>query len=341
VTRRQRLQVAAGWLGIAAAAGMLVVLVMGATVTDTGSAQGCGRSWPLCRGQFVPEFAVSTFIEFSHRLVTGVEGVLIVLLAAAALALYGRDRVVQALTALMVGSLVLQAGMGAAAVMWPQQAVVLALHFGISLIALATATLTALYVGWPESMRGLPAMSRGPRLGTLGFLVYLYLLTYTGAYIRHAGAGAACASWPLCPATGSQADVGAVAANFLHRGAAGLAVLLAVGLVAAYRRLEPGRRDLLAGGLVAILALLCQAAAGAFLVLSGFGLFGELLHAALSGAAFTAAAYLCLRVALSSSRQTIEHSMMVSHGEGTGQGATAGEDRAFVGVPGRTGRRAH
>src|SRR5207253_2571035 len=201
VTRRQRLEVAAGWLGIAAAVGMLLVLVMGATVTDTGSAQGCGRSWPLCRGQFIPEFAVSTFIEFSHRAVTGVEGVLIVLLAAAALALYGRERPVQVLEPLMVGSLLLQAGMGAAAVIWPQQAVVLALHFGISLIALASATLTALYVGWPATMRELPAVSRGIRLGCWGFLVYLYLLVYSGAYIRHEGAGAACLSWPLCGST--------------------------------------------------------------------------------------------------------------------------------------------
>ena len=42
---------------------MFVVLVMGATVTNTGSAEGCGRSWPLCNGQFIPEFAVATLIE--------------------------------------------------------------------------------------------------------------------------------------------------------------------------------------------------------------------------------------------------------------------------------------
>jgi cytochrome c oxidase assembly protein subunit 15 len=306
VTRRQRLEAAAGWLGIVAAVGMLVVLVMGATVTDTGSAQGCARSWPLCRGQFIPEFAVSTFIEFSHRAVTGVEGVLIVLLAIAALALYGRERPVQVLTPLMVGSLLLQAGMGAAAVMWPQQAVVLALHFGISLIALATATLTALYVGWPRTMRGLPTAPRGLQVATWGFLGYLYILVYTGAYVRHAGAGAACLSWPLCGSTASGAEGAALAANFVHRGAAGLAVLLALGLVVAYRRLQPGRRDLFGSGLVVVVALLAQAAAGAFLALSALSLFGELLHAALSGVAFTSAAYLCLRVALRERRAVEE-----------------------------------
>ncbi|HZU75059.1 MAG TPA: hypothetical protein VE990_20045, partial [Acidimicrobiales bacterium] len=72
-------------LGIVTAVGMFLVLVMGATVTSTGSATGCGRDWPLCRGQFIPQFAVATAIEFSHRAVTGVEGLLVVAFAAALL----------------------------------------------------------------------------------------------------------------------------------------------------------------------------------------------------------------------------------------------------------------
>lgn len=72
-------------LAVVASAGMFVVLVMGTVVTNTGSAEGCGRDWPLCRGKFIPEFAVKTFIEFSHRAVTGVEGLLIVALAVGAL----------------------------------------------------------------------------------------------------------------------------------------------------------------------------------------------------------------------------------------------------------------
>jgi cytochrome c oxidase assembly protein subunit 15 len=312
VTRRQRLELATGWLGIAAAFGMLIVLVMGATVTDTGSAQGCGHSWPLCQGRFVPEFAVATFIEFSHRAVTGIEGVLIVVLAALAVLLYGRERPVQVLVPLMLLALFLQAGMGAAAVMWPQQAVVLALHFGISLIALASATLTALYVGWPRTMRGLPGISRGLAPATWGLLVYLYLLVYSGAYIRHAAAAAACTSWPLCGSARYRPSTLALAANYGHRTAAAVAVLLTLGLALIYRRAEPERRDLFVGALVALAALLAQAAAGAFLVMSGFGLYGELLHAALSGVAFTAASYLCLRVALSGRSAELEASRAAS-----------------------------
>jgi heme a synthase len=297
--RSRRLATAVFWLGVVAAAGMFVVLVMGATVTTTGSAQGCGRDWPLCNGKFIPDLALAAAIEFSHRAVTGVEGVLIVALTVAALALYGRQRPVRVLAPLMLGFLFLQAGMGAWAVKYPQEPVVLALHFGISLIALATTALIAVYVRRPQELLSAPAVSGGVRLMTWGAAIYLYLLVYSGAYIRHVGAAAACPGWPLC--TGSSAPLGAeaVAVNLAHRFAAAAALLVAVGLLVAYSSLAPSRRDLVAGAWLLIGALGAQAAAGAFLVLSRLSVSGELLHAALTGVAFTAAAYLCLRVTLS------------------------------------------
>src|SRR5437763_16973727 len=154
---------------------MFAVLVMGATVTTTGSAQGCGRDWPLCNGRFVPDFAVAAAIEFSHRAVTGVEGVLVVALTVAVLVLRGRERPIRVLAPLMLGSLLLQAGMGAWAVKYPQAPVVLALHFGISLIALATTTLTAPYVRRPGAMLAAPAASGGLRVATWGAAAYPYL----------------------------------------------------------------------------------------------------------------------------------------------------------------------
>jgi cytochrome c oxidase assembly protein subunit 15 len=297
VRRSERLAAAVFWLAAVTALGMLVVLVMGARVTTTGSAQGCGRDWPLCNGKLIPDFTIAAAIEFSHRAVTGVEGVLVVALTIAALAVYGRQRPIRVLAPLMLGFLLLQAGMGALAVVSPQAPVVLALHFGISLIALASTALTAVYVRRPQALLGAPAVSGGLRAATWGYAVYLYLLVYSGAYIRHVGAAAACPSWPLC---GSGARLGpeAVAANLVHRFGAGLAVLLAVGLLVAYRRARPVRRDLVVGAWALLATLAAQAAAGAFLVLSQWGLTGELVHSGLSGLAFTAAACLCLMVSL-------------------------------------------
>ncbi|MDQ6898779.1 MAG: COX15/CtaA family protein [Candidatus Dormibacteraeota bacterium] len=286
-----------GWLGVTAAVGMLVVLIMGARVTDTGSAAGCGRDWPLCNGRFIPEFAAATAIEFSHRLVTGVEGFLILALAVLALLLLRRRRVLLILVPIMLFGLVAQALLGAAAVMWPEQPEVLALHFGISLIALASTTLVALCTLRPDSLvvrQPVPAL-----VATLtwAYSVYIYFLVYSGAYIRHAGVAAACLGWPFC-GRGYVAPASAVGVNYLHRFLAAGALVLALGLWLLYRRYAPDRRDLSTGARLTVLATLAQGAAGAFLVLNHWELFGELLHAALTGLLFTAAAYLAFRVSL-------------------------------------------
>src|SRR5215216_4986985 len=134
-------------LAVATTVGMFVVLVMGAAVTNTGSAEGCGRSWPLCNGQFIPEFTVATAIEYSHRAVTGVEGLLVLGLAVAMLRRWGRrDREVVVLALLMCGTLLLQAGLGAGAVLAPQSPLMLATHFGVSLVAFASSFLSAAVV---------------------------------------------------------------------------------------------------------------------------------------------------------------------------------------------------
>jgi cytochrome c oxidase assembly protein subunit 15 len=266
---------------------MFLVLVMGVTVTTTGSAEGCGRDWPLCHGRFIPDFAVATAIEFSHRAVTGVEGILIVALAALVGILHWDRRPIRVLVPLMLLFLFLQAGMGAWAVKYPQQPVVLALHFGISLVALASTVLVALDLG--ELDRPTPGPA-GRTVVALTWLLagYLYALVYSGAYIRHLGAAADCTTWPLCGSS----------VNLVHRGLAGLALVLAIGLLVVYNAAVPDRRDLVAGAWVLIAALLVQGLVGAALVWAGFSLFPELAHAAVTGLVFTAAANLCLRVTL-------------------------------------------
>jgi heme A synthase len=56
------------WLTVA-------VVVGGALVRATDSGAGCGESWPICGGQFIPDIGnYHTAIEVSHRLMTGLLG---------------------------------------------------------------------------------------------------------------------------------------------------------------------------------------------------------------------------------------------------------------------------
>lgn len=48
------------------------VIAWGAYVRATGSGAGCGSRWPLCNGEIVPRApSVTTAIEFSHRVTSG------------------------------------------------------------------------------------------------------------------------------------------------------------------------------------------------------------------------------------------------------------------------------
>lgn len=48
------------------------VILVGAWVRASGSGAGCGRSWPACQGELIPDLEGATAIEFSHRAVSGV-----------------------------------------------------------------------------------------------------------------------------------------------------------------------------------------------------------------------------------------------------------------------------
>lgn len=285
-----------GWLGLITAVGMWIVLIAGDTVTSTGSQTGCGPDWPLCRGQFIPTFAFTTAVEYTHRVLTAGESLLVIALVIGLLRLYWRRQVAWVLSILLLGSLLLQAGMGAWAVMRPQDAVVLALHFGISLIAVAAAMLAALAARWPARSLGAEPVGRGLAIATWAAMVYLYLLVYSGAYIAHASAAAACPGWPACGPQGAGGVDQAI--DLVHRSAAAGGLIIGIGLLLLYLRFAAGRRDLIIGGAVFIGSVLAEGLAGAYLVADRWQLSGELLHAGVTAFAFSALAFLCFRVTL-------------------------------------------
>src|SRR2546428_2658906 len=69
-------------LAWAAAVCTYLLIVLGAVVRITGSGLGCGEHWPLCNGHLFPPLNdIGTVIEWSHRLVAGLEAILDVVLA--------------------------------------------------------------------------------------------------------------------------------------------------------------------------------------------------------------------------------------------------------------------
>jgi heme a synthase len=285
-------------LALVTAVGMFTVLVMGTLVTNSGSARGCGGSWPLCNGQFIPQFAVSTLIEFSHRTVTAVESLLVFALSAGVLWLWRRRLEIRILAPVMVIFLLAQAGLGALAVMYPESPEVLALHFGVSLISFASILLTALFVyelGRWDRLRD-RAIPRGFRRLVFAVTAFSYVVVYLGAYVQHRGVQLACPDWPLCsgrlipPATGGQDIV------FVHRLAALVLTAGIVWMLAWARRMRRARPDLYWGSVASLVLVLAQALEGAYVVSSRLDLFSTLAHGALVSLLFGSLCYLCLHV---------------------------------------------
>ncbi|MBA3450254.1 MAG: heme A synthase [Chloroflexia bacterium] len=280
-------------LSVAATIGMFVVLLMGATVTNTGSGEGCGASWPLCHGEFIPEYAFETMVEYSHRLVTGVEGLLILALSVTAFAQRRRYPELKALIPLMLFTLVLQSGMGAWAVKYPQTPPVMASHFGISLVCFASVFLVmrVLWETAPITTAATNAVPAGFRTLAWVTLLWSVVVAYIGAYMRHSGAELACATWPLCNGSliPDLASPG-VAVAWGHRLAALIALALVLALVAWSRRFRNVRPDLYRISHWAAGFIVVQALVGAFLIFSRLSLASTLLHAALMALLFAALA---------------------------------------------------
>lgn len=278
--------------------GMFLVLAMGTLVTNTNSQRGCGQSWPLCNGKFVPDFAVSTLIEYSHRVVVGPETLLVILTTVGVLYYWRARKEIRILAPAMVIFLFAQAALGAAAVKFPESPEVLALHFGVSLLSFVSILLTTLFIhelnGW-DRLRDVGAPQAFRRL-VFGVTIYTYLVVYTGAYVRHRHVELACGQWPACNNGQLGSFSGAVGIVFTHRIAAFVLTLATVWLVVWARRLRATRPDLYRGGVAALAAVLLQALDGAYVVFSKVGVISALLHAALVALLFGALCYLWLKV---------------------------------------------
>lgn len=266
--------------------GMLLVLLAGALVTNTDSGRGCGDDWPLCNGKFIPAYTVESMIEYSHRAVSGLEGIIVATVFFMIYRQYKRERNVYrepmqyAWYALLFT--IIQALMGAAAVMWPQSPPIMAIHFGISLVAFAA---TLLLVIWCyRDKRGIVETTVFPRQimpWALAASIYCYVVVYLGAFIRHTESAGGCLGWPLCNGEVIPELSGATGIAFIHRVGAAILGIILIALYFYIKRLT-GHSSLTKTAQVIVILVLAQIASGAWLVNTigsdNWFLFTSLLH---------------------------------------------------------------
>ena len=201
-------------------------IALGGVVRVTGSGLGC-PDWPLCHGRPYPPADLNAIIEYSHRTVGAITGVLIIATVVAAWAVFRlrRPAVAWIATAAVIAVLV-EGGLGGVVVVSELKPWLVAVHLGLAMVILGC-LIAAAILSLPET----------PGIDNVGFrrlaaaaVAGTYLLLLSGSSVVATQSDQSCRSWPLC-------DVSSVNTfALLHRGVALLAGLLIVAfLVVAYR----------------------------------------------------------------------------------------------------------
>ncbi|CAN7444070.1 heme A synthase [Rossellomorea sp. LjRoot5] len=262
---------------------MLFVLLGGALVTKTESGMGCGRSWPLCNGQFIPsDITFELIIELAHRVVSGGVGLLVLALSIWSWRSIGYKRETKFLAALSFFFLVLQGLIGAAAVLWGQSDFVLAIHFGISLISFASILLLTFLIFEVDQKFDANSLviNKRMRFHTVGVTIYSYLVVYTGALVRHTESSLVCKDWPLCVNSSPSLPTNLYEwIQMGHRAAAGL-IFLWIAYITYIAIKEHKHQKVIYWGWIIAFTLVClQVMSGALVVFTRLNLAIALMHA--------------------------------------------------------------
>ncbi len=290
------------WLTLVTCLGMFLVLIAGVLVTKTESGRGCGDDWPLCNGKFIPAYTLESIIEYSHRAITGVVGILVLITFIAIYRKFGRRSEPYYYASGALIFTIVQAILGAMAVVWETSSAVMALHFGFSLLAL-TFTLLIVLTVW----RITDTTTRGKSRYVQPFFrklvwsvtIYTYVVVYIGAYVRHTDSSGGCSGWPLCNGEIIPELSGATGIAFIHRVAAMLVFILVIWITILGSRYNKQLPEISRMSILALILTGMQVLSGAWVTMvihsENLYVFAGILHTMIISALFAILCYLCIR----------------------------------------------
>jgi heme A synthase len=246
-------------------------IALGGVVRVTGSGLGC-PDWPLCHGRPYPPPDIHSIIEYSHRSVGSVTGVLVIATVVVAWIVFHKQRPLVAIVA--TGSLIAiaaEGGLGALVVAQELQPWLVLVHLALAMLILGCLIATAIL-----SLSPSPGFARVRPMALVGAGA-TYLLLLTGSTVVASNADASCHSWPLCGGGFTPDFAGANAFTMLHRGSA-----LVLGALIVYVAIKAMSEHSLRFAAVATLVVLAlQVAVGAGAAVTDAAAFNG-LHVAIA-----------------------------------------------------------
>lgn len=165
----------------------ILVILWGAFVRATGSGAGCGAHWPTCQGDVLhrPQ-SIETMIELTHRLMSGVFGILVLTLLVWAFRVFPKGYLVRKTAVLTLIFTITESLLGAGLVLFElvaynvsvMRAFAAALHLVNTFLLLGFVTLTA---WWGSGNLGIK-LKQGRLTWLLGIgLLAVIILSAAGA----------------------------------------------------------------------------------------------------------------------------------------------------------------
>jgi heme A synthase len=156
-------------LALATAVATFALIVVGGIVRVSDSGLGCGpagsgfHGWPFCNGDVVPGLDLHSVIEYTHRVLAGAVGLMILALAVLAFRRYRAHRGLLRASAAAALLVLAQALLGGATVEENLEEALVAAHLGLAMLLLAL-LIYIVRAGRPAPEGGLrPAVSPVPR----------------------------------------------------------------------------------------------------------------------------------------------------------------------------------
>ena len=279
------------YLTLITLASIFALVVLGGVVRVTESGLGC-PDWPLCHGKIIPDANAATLIEYSHRLVASLVGMLVLATAVVAWRRYRTRAWIFWPSLIGVVLIIVQSALGGATVLTELEG-----EFVMAHLALAEA-LTAVFIlvaldAWKGVAFSTIRMDGVAILAAIAALA-VYVLLITGSYTTVSGASGACNRWPLCQDGNLYVLAKLPIIHMVHRLAAVIAVIAAFAVVAWAWRSRVTRPDVALASLLALAVYALQVFAGALVVWWGLPVEMRALHLALATVVWMAFVVLAL-----------------------------------------------
>ncbi len=181
-----------------------ILIVFGGYVASSESGMGCGPEWPLCNGEYIPSLHGETLVEYAHRVIGAVLGIMTIILSIKIIRLKPSLHI-KLTTYWMLTLLIVQVLLGAVVVILDLPAIVITIHLMVAMIFMA---LLIFICHTYKSKDSFALENRYDHTSIrkyirthIHIILGLLLVTITiGAYIKHQQYGLAC-DWLGCRET--------------------------------------------------------------------------------------------------------------------------------------------